>query len=81
MKLSYQVNGAGPWVPLENQHVIMGFGAFKFFKVAPTWLQFKNDQEAAVTVTIIVGRNMPKGSAASAGSGAKAGSNVSQTAA
>lgn len=55
--LFYKVNGEDPSVPLENHHIVIGYGASSLLRKVPQWLTFTNNQLRNVTISILVGRN------------------------
>jgi hypothetical protein len=57
-QLAYRVNGEGEWIPLYNQHALLGYGAFNLLRTIPRWLEFRNMFTKPAKVMILVGRNM-----------------------
>jgi hypothetical protein len=55
-KLTYKFEGKGPAIPLENQHLLLGSGAFHMLSSVPKWISFTNHQGKPVGITILVGR-------------------------
>jgi len=64
LALTYKINGKGEPIPLDNQHILMGYGVFKMFAEAPKTLAFTNNQNMPVAITVVVGRDQPKALAA-----------------
>jgi IPT/TIG domain len=60
MSLTYKINGKGEAIPLDNQHILMGYGVFKMFAEAPKTLVFTNKQNLPAAITVVVGRNQPQ---------------------
>jgi hypothetical protein len=59
MKLTFKLNGTGESIPLEDHHVIIGYGIFKLLKETPRSLEVKNAQDNSVLVSVLVGRDFP----------------------
>lgn len=64
LALTYKINGKGEAIPLDNQHILMGYGVFKMFAEAPKTLIFTNNQNLPATITVVIGRDQPKATAA-----------------
>jgi len=58
--LTYKINGKGEAIPLDNQHVLMGYGVFKMFAEAPMTLVVTNNQNMPAAITVVVGRDQPQ---------------------
>jgi len=58
--LTYKINGKGEAIPLDNQHVLMGYGVFKMFAEAPMNLVITNNQNMPAAITVVIGRDQPK---------------------
>jgi hypothetical protein len=59
-QLTFKLNGKDESIPIDNQHVIIGYGLFNLFKEVPRTLLVTNAQKDPVKVTVLVGRDFPK---------------------